>query len=65
MTSQISTPDQPEIVKTSDKRVACDGSEAELGHPRVYLTMAAEGSVDCPYCDRRFILIGGPTDQDA
>ena len=43
----------------------CDGSgavEAALGHPRVYLHIDDNGFVDCGYCDRRFILEGGPAD---
>ena len=47
-------------------QVACDGSgevDAALGHPRVFLRMDAElGFVECGYCDRRFILVGGPAD---
>ena len=45
-------------------RVACDGSgevPAALGHPRVYLHIDDQfGFVDCGYCDRRFVLEGGP-----
>lgn len=58
----------PETVRTSQTRVACDGATdipggAALGHPRVWLEIDAEiGHVDCGYCDRRFILIGGPAD---
>jgi len=58
----------PEIIRTPSARVACDGASdipggAALGHPRVYLLIdAEEGFVDCGYCDRRFILIGGPAD---
>jgi uncharacterized Zn-finger protein len=35
---------------------ASDDSSALLGHPRVFLTMTAQGSVDCPYCGRHFVL---------
>lgn len=58
----------PETVRTSQTRVACDGATdiaagAALGHPRVWLEIDAEiGAVDCGYCDRRFVLIGGPAD---
>jgi len=27
-----------------------------LGHPRVWLEIDERGYVDCPYCDRRFVL---------
>ena len=57
----------PEVVRTKQHRVACDGSgqvDASLGHPRVYLAIDDElGFVECGYCDRRFVLEGGPADQ--
>ena len=50
-------------------QVACDGSgevAPALGHPRVYLRIEPEiGFVECGYCDRRFVLIGGPADSQA
>ncbi len=57
----------PETVRTSQPRVACDGAAdipggAALGHPRVWLQIDETGYVDCGYCDRRFVLIGGPAD---
>jgi len=59
----------PETFRVSTAQVACDGSgdiDPALGHPRVFLRMdPALGYVECGYCDRRFILIGGPADQDA
>ncbi len=37
-------------------RVACDGSEGALGHPRVYLQIPKDvGYVECPYCDCKYI----------
>lgn len=48
-----------EIVETEDTRVACDGGEGALGHPRVYLNMGDRGEIDCPYCGRRFRLKKG------
>jgi uncharacterized Zn-finger protein len=51
--------DPPEITESDDARVACDGGDDALGHPRVYLTIGAEGFVECPYCDRRFVLRAG------
>ena len=57
----------PEIFRTSTTRVACDGSgdvPAALGHPRVWLEIDELGFVECGYCDRRFVLIGGPADHD-
>jgi uncharacterized Zn-finger protein len=56
-----------EVTRTSQSRVACDGAAdipggAALGHPRVWLQIDEHGYVDCGYCDRRFVLIGGPAD---
>ena len=49
----------PEIIPVDDTRVRCDGGEGPLGHPRVYLEMGDENFVECPYCDRRFVLRDG------
>ena len=56
-----------EVTRTTQPRVACDGAAdipggAALGHPRVWLQIDEAGYVDCGYCDRRFVLIGGPAD---
>ncbi|CAN5320753.1 hypothetical protein BH10PSE13_BH10PSE13_14000 [soil metagenome] len=56
----------PETLRVSHRRVSCDGSgdiPAALGHPRVYLEMDEADYVDCGYCDRRFVLIGGAADH--
>ena len=57
----------PETIRTNQNRVACDGSgqvDAALGHPRVYYVIDEKlGFVDCGYCDRRFLLEGGPADE--
>lgn len=57
----------PEIVRTTDTRIACDGASAipggaALGHPRVWLQMDERGYVECGYCGRHFVLEGGPAD---
>ena len=56
----------PQISRVSHHRVACDGAHdgipAALGHPRVWLEISELGYVDCGYCDRRFVLIGGVAD---
>jgi uncharacterized Zn-finger protein len=46
----------PETIIVTRTRVACDGGEGALGHPRVYLEMGNENSVVCGYCDRRYVL---------
>ena len=57
----------PEVIRVSKLQVACDGSgeiSPALGHPRVYLRIdEASGFVECGYCDRRFVLEGGPADN--
>jgi len=57
----------PEITRVTSSRVKCDGASdipggAALGHPRVWLEIDEHGYVDCGYCDRRFVLEGGPAD---
>jgi uncharacterized Zn-finger protein len=51
--------DAPETIEVDDTRVACDGIGGSLGHPKVYLEMGDEKYVECPYCDRRFVLRAG------
>ncbi len=51
--------DAPEIIEVDETRVKCDGGGLALGHPRVFLEMGDERSVECPYCDRRFVLRAG------
>jgi len=37
-------------------RVACDGGEGALGHPRVWLQIPTDkGWVECPYCDAKLV----------
>jgi len=63
-----SAPPPPETVYTDTPRVACDGGIAvspALGHPRVYLQIDERGYAECGYCDKRFILRGGPADTGA
>ncbi|MHB9879782.1 zinc-finger domain-containing protein [Pacificimonas sp. ICDLI1SI03] len=58
-------PENPETLYVASTRTSCEGEGGALGHPRVYLQMGADGFVDCGYCDRRFILEGGPADKRA
>jgi NADH dehydrogenase (ubiquinone) Fe-S protein 6 len=59
--------DAPETFLVRTRRIACDGSgdgvPAALGHPKVWLEIDDSGAVECGYCDRRYVLIGGPADQ--
>ena len=66
--SPMSSIPPPETIKVKELRVACDGSgdiAPALGHPRVYLHIDDNGYVECGYCDRRFVLEGGPADTDS
>ena len=54
------TPAPPETVEVETIDVSCDGGGGALGHPKVYLTLV-DGKVECPYCDRRFMLKPGLT----
>jgi uncharacterized Zn-finger protein len=60
-------PPPPETIKVTTVQVACDGSgdiPSALGHPRVFLRIEPDlGFVECGYCDRRFVLVGGPADR--
>ena len=49
-----SPPEPPETIEVEETVVACDGGGA-LGHPKVYLNLGADDTVECPYCDRRFV----------
>lgn len=49
----------PEVVLVRSGRVSCDGVGGSLGHPRVWLEMGEATFVECPYCDRRFVLATG------
>jgi uncharacterized Zn-finger protein len=59
----------PETIRVDTLRVACDGSgevAPALGHPRVFLQIDPSiGFVECGYCDRRFVLVGGVADNQA
>ena len=46
----------PEVITVNKRRVACDGDGGVLGHPRVFLDMGQGTEVECPYCDRKFVL---------
>jgi uncharacterized Zn-finger protein len=65
----MKAPPPPEVIRVPTERVACDGSgevSPELGHPLIYMRMdEALGFVECGYCDRRFVLIGGSADGQA
>ena len=60
----------PETVEVEKAEVRCDGGSNgisrdsfggrdPLGHPTVFLNMGTKGWVECPYCDRKFVLKDG------
>lgn len=50
------TTSAPETKIVSQWRIACDGGDGALGHPRVWLQIAKkQGWVECPYCDCKYI----------
>lgn len=51
--------DEPEIEIVDHSRVSCDGGGGALGHPKVFLQMGPDRMVECPYCDKRFVLKEG------
>jgi len=55
----------PETIEVEEMRTSCDGGGGALGHPLVYLNLGDGGSVDCPYCGRRFNLKEGATPSHA
>ena len=64
LTAQTMIP-PPETTVVETARVRCDGATdiaPALGHPRVWLEIDEKGYIDCGYCDRRFVLRGGPAD---
>ncbi len=53
-----------EIILVNTHRVSCDGGGGALGHPLVFMEIGAEGEVVCKYCDKCFVMRGGPKDPD-
>lgn len=56
--SQKNSPIQPPetiMVPADTDQVSCDGGGGALGHPIVWYSFDGRPSVDCHYCDRRFL----------
>ena len=48
----------PETRIVDTYRVACDGGEGALGHPRVWLQIPRDiGWVECPYCGTKYVHV--------
>lgn len=46
----------PEIRIVTEWRVACDGGDGALGHPRVWYSIPHDkGYVECGYCDAKIV----------
>ena len=63
--ADISAMPPPEVLRVRSRRVACDGVGGALGHPRVWLEMGEASFVECPYCDRRFVLASGAAGEES
>jgi uncharacterized Zn-finger protein len=57
------TIEDPETEEVTTRRIACDGGGGASGHPRVWLAIGDEGFVECPYCDKKFVLKPGAADH--
>ena len=60
--SVMNTPvEPPETIEVEQTTISCDGDGCggALGHPKVCLSLAEKGRVECPYCDRLFLLKDG------
>ena len=44
-----------ETIYIDEMVAACNGGGGPLGHPRVYLSLAPAGRVECPYCSRLYV----------
>ena len=44
-----------ETIEIDSMTAACNGGGGPLGHPKVYLSLAPAGKVECPYCSRLFV----------
>ena len=48
-----------EIIEADGAVVRCDGGGGALGHPLIYIPLGADGTGECGYCDRKFVLKAG------
>lgn len=66
MVAQPATPAAPpsdvteaEVTEVDTTSVGCDGGGGALGHPLIYIPIGADGTGECGYCDRKFVLKAG------
>jgi uncharacterized Zn-finger protein len=55
-TMSRNTSPPPETIEVNSTTVACDGDGGALGHPRVFINLRKDGTGECGYCDRKFVL---------
>jgi len=59
-TNHPAKPNAAETITVESHEFACDGAsginKAALGHPRVFLVIGADGTVDCGYCGNHYVL---------
>jgi uncharacterized Zn-finger protein len=51
------------VMSSAHLKSCCNGGGGALGHPKVWYEMGDEDFVECKYCDRRYILLGGKEDR--
>jgi uncharacterized Zn-finger protein len=60
MPTQPAFPEPETITVAADAdEVSCDGGGGALGHPVVWYSFDASDTVECGYCDRRFVKKAG------
>ena len=61
MVAQPATPPAPppEVIEVDTTPVGCDGGGGALGHPLIYIPIGTDGTGECGYCDRKFVLKAG------
>ena len=69
MTEIASLPDQPSnisYVTEADLPLSCPSSDTPTwkAHPRVFLPIAENKPVSCPYCSRQFVWTSSAPDRD-
>ena len=51
-----------EVFQVTSRHVFCDGGNAALGHPGIWLRIEGE-EITCPYCSHTFHLAPGAGDD--
>jgi len=55
MTDLPQTDNAQQTLEVTTRLVSCNGGGV-LGHPKVYMDMGQENTVQCKYCDKIFVL---------